>query len=113
MANKEIDRDLKRHFSALFSSRLKNIVPGPNMYKEIRNFTGSRSTMTIGCMKDSKGNLVRTPEEVAVVFRDYYSEIFKEQAPPHVLPSAPSHSDPKISVETATISHLIKSLNGK
>lgn len=111
--NKELDRELKRHFSKVLSDRLKNILPGPNMFKEINRITGRKGTVQIGNMRGTQGNMVGTPEEVAMVFRDYYSEIFEEQPPPHVLPETPITPEIELSTNSFSVSRLIKELNGK
>jgi hypothetical protein len=111
---KELHRELKKHLSGVFHGKLRNIVPGPHMFGEIDRVAGRKRSSLIRCMKDSRGNSVGTPEEMAGVFRDYYADLFAEvKPPPHVLPTPTINADTTFQVDYYKVSKLISNLNGK
>lgn len=111
--DKELDGVLKKHFTELYKVRIKSIVPGRNMYKDIDRITGRKEYVKIGEIKDHTGNRVSRPEEVAEVFRDHFSETFKAKRPHNVLRSPRPPDEPALQVDTSTVVQLIKGLNGK
>lgn len=114
LINSELDRDLKNHFSAKFQNKLKGLIPGPQVFKDINRITGRNSMTDIRHMVDNRGNPAVNPEEIANVFRDYYSEIFSEQSPPpHVLPDPPATPDSHLSTDYYFVASSIKALNNK
>lgn len=54
----ELSRLLRKHFSGKIHARLKNVVPGPFMYKEINRISGRKAGLSVKCMKDTPGNSV-------------------------------------------------------
>lgn len=114
LINSELDQDLRNHFSAKFHNKLKGIVPGQHVFRDINRITGRKSMTEIKYMEDNCGNPAVNPEEIANIFRDYYSEIFREQTPPpHVLPDTPITPDGHLFTNYYSVATVIKSLNNK
>lgn len=110
----ELQKILKKHFSNILNMRLKNIRPGPFMFKEINKIAGRKVGYQIRSIKDENGKSIVTNKGISEVFKQHFEQISKQRPQPNLLTNNNRIDNcEEWNITVSKLGEIIKNLNNK